>query len=41
MSFFTIQQLEKSFTVGETNEMILKGIDLPLHKGEITALVGA
>ncbi|MBD8035806.1 ABC transporter ATP-binding protein [Solibacillus sp. A46] len=41
MSFFTIQQLEKSFPIGETNEMILKGIDLSLHKGEITALVGA
>lgn len=41
MSFFTIQQLEKSFPIGETDETILKGIDLTLQKGEITALVGA
>lgn len=41
MDFFTIKELEKSFPIGDKNEMILKQIDLTLKKGEMTALVGA
>lgn len=41
MGIFTAQKVRKTFTNGEVTEEILKGIDLSLQEGEITALVGA
>ncbi|MFZ0446710.1 MAG: ABC transporter ATP-binding protein [Bacillus sp. (in: firmicutes)] len=41
MSIFTIDKVRKTFTNGEVKEEILKGINLSLREGEITALVGA
>ncbi|MBX9974797.1 ABC transporter ATP-binding protein [Cytobacillus firmus] len=41
MEFFTVNGIEKAFTNGEVKEEILKGINLSLKKGKITALVGA
>ncbi|TQR17557.1 ABC transporter ATP-binding protein [Psychrobacillus vulpis] len=41
MTLFTIDEVRKSFTNGEVKEEILKGINLSLREGEITALVGA
>lgn len=41
MTIFTVQEVRKTFTNGEVAEEILKGIDLSLQEGEITALVGA
>ncbi|WP_342601206.1 ABC transporter ATP-binding protein [Psychrobacillus sp. FSL H8-0483] len=41
MTLFTIDKVRKSFTNGEVKEEILKGINLSLREGEITALVGA
>lgn len=41
MTLFTIDEVTKTFTNGEVEEQVLKGINLSLHEGEITALVGA
>ncbi len=40
MEIFTIDELRKTFTNGDVKEEILKGINLTLKEGEITALVG-
>ncbi|MCM3237520.1 ABC transporter ATP-binding protein [Heyndrickxia oleronia] len=40
MSIFTLMNVRKTFYNGEIKEEILKGIDLSLKEGEITALVG-
>ncbi|PIC69974.1 hemin ABC transporter ATP-binding protein [Sporosarcina sp. P16b] len=40
MSAFTIDQVKKTFSNGEIEEEILKGVNLSLKEGEITALVG-
>lgn len=41
MTIFSIDEVTKTFTNGEVEEQVLKGINLSLHEGEITALVGA
>jgi len=41
MTILSIDEVKKSFTNGEVEEEILKGINLSLKEGEITALVGA
>lgn len=41
MELFKIDNLMKNFQNGEVEEQVLKGIDLTLNKGEVTALVGA
>ena len=41
MTLFTIDEVRKTFKNGEVEEEILKGINLSLREGEITALVGA
>lgn len=41
MTTFTINEVKKSFINGEIEEQVLKGINLSLKQGEITALVGA
>ncbi|KMY54466.1 hemin ABC transporter ATP-binding protein [Bacillus sp. FJAT-27231] len=41
MSVFTIDEVKKTFTNGEVEEEVLKGVNLSLTEGEITALVGA
>jgi ABC-type lipoprotein export system ATPase subunit len=41
MTIFTIDDVRKTFTNGEVKEEILKGVNLYLREGEITALVGA
>ncbi|GAB0170637.1 ABC transporter ATP-binding protein [Lysinibacillus sp. CTST325] len=41
MTLFKIDEVRKTFKNGEVEEEILKGIDLSLNEGEITALVGA
>ncbi|MFJ7983257.1 ABC transporter ATP-binding protein [Lysinibacillus xylanilyticus] len=41
MTLFKIDEVRKTFRNGEIEEEILKGIDLSLNEGEITALVGA
>ncbi|MGN4127204.1 ABC transporter ATP-binding protein [Lysinibacillus sphaericus] len=41
MTLFTMENVRKTFTNGEVQEEILKGISLSLNKGEVTALVGA
>lgn len=41
MTIFTIDEVTKTFSNGEVEEQVLKGINLSLHEGEITALVGA
>ncbi|NYE07319.1 putative ABC transport system ATP-binding protein [Bacillus niacini] len=41
MTLFTIDNVRKTFTNGEVKEEILKGVNLTLKEGELTALVGA
>ncbi|WP_147533313.1 ABC transporter ATP-binding protein [Bacillus marasmi] len=41
MSLFTINRVRKTFNNGDIKEEILKGVNLSLREGEITALVGA
>jgi putative ABC transport system ATP-binding protein len=41
MEIFTIDEVRKTFTNGEMEEEILKGVNLALREGEVTALVGA
>jgi ABC-type lipoprotein export system ATPase subunit len=41
MALFEIDEVRKTFTNGEVEEEILKGINLSLKEGEIIALVGA
>ncbi|WP_223588028.1 ABC transporter ATP-binding protein [Neobacillus bataviensis] len=41
MTIFTIDQVRKTFINGEVEEEILKGVNLSLREGEVTALVGA
>lgn len=41
MEIFTMDEVRKTYTNGEVQEEILKGINLSLREGEITALVGA
>ncbi|WP_404331918.1 ABC transporter ATP-binding protein [Mesobacillus maritimus] len=41
MAVFTVDQVRKTITNGQVKEEILKGINLSLREGEITALVGA
>ncbi|WP_117168096.1 ABC transporter ATP-binding protein [Paraliobacillus sediminis] len=41
MTVFTIKDVRKSFMNGEVEEEVLKGVNLSLQEGEITALVGA
>jgi putative ABC transport system ATP-binding protein len=41
MTLFTADKVEKAFRSGDIEEQVLKGINLSLDKGEITALVGA
>ncbi|PIC64158.1 hemin ABC transporter ATP-binding protein [Sporosarcina sp. P13] len=40
MATFTIDEVKKTFSNGEIEEEILKGVNLKLKEGEITALVG-
>jgi putative ABC transport system ATP-binding protein len=40
MDIFTIDELRKTFRNGDVNEEVLKGVNLKLKEGEITALVG-
>lgn len=41
MTIFSIDEVRKTFTNGDIKEEILKGINLSLEEGEVTALVGA
>lgn len=41
MALFNIDSLTKNFQNGEVEEKVLRGIDLKLKEGEVTALVGA
>lgn len=41
MDFFTINHLIKDFKNGEVEERVLRGVNLTLHQGDVTALVGA
>ncbi|NOG29996.1 ABC transporter ATP-binding protein [Lysinibacillus fusiformis] len=41
MTLFTIDEVRKTFKNGDIEEEILKGINLSLKEGEITALIGA
>ena len=41
MTQLQLEQIRKSFINGEIEEEVLKGVDLSLQKGQITALIGA
>lgn len=41
MAIFTVDDVKKTFSNGEVEEQVLKGIQLSLKEGAITALVGA
>lgn len=41
MTIFQINDVKKTFKNGEVKEQVLKGINLTLKEGQITALVGA
>src|SRR5699024_8753798 len=41
MGILQMNQLTKDFKLGDVEENVLKGIDLTLNKGEVTALSGA
>src|SRR5690625_7808488 len=41
MALLEIDNLTKNFQNGEVEEQVLKGIDLKLKKGKVSALVGA
>lgn len=41
MTIFTIDRVTKTFTNGEVEEQVLKGVNITLKEGEVTALVGA
>ncbi|MHC0038358.1 ABC transporter ATP-binding protein [Pseudoneobacillus sp. C159] len=41
MILFTITDVKKTFSNGEVEEEILKGVNFSLREGEVTALVGA
>ena len=41
MKQLQLEQVRKSFINGEIEEEVLKGVDLSLQKGEVTALIGA
>lgn len=41
MQLFTVDEVRKTFTNGEIEEEILKGVNLSLKEGEVNALVGA
>jgi ABC-type lipoprotein export system ATPase subunit len=41
MGTFTIEDVRKTFTNGQVKEEVLKGVNLSLREGEVTALVGA
>lgn len=41
MTIFTIDEVTKTFSNGELEEQVLKGVNITLKEGEITALVGA
>ena len=39
--FIRLKQIHKSYQLGQTTVPALRGLDLVLHKGEFTALIGA
>ncbi|MYL70524.1 ATP-binding cassette domain-containing protein [Halobacillus litoralis] len=41
MSRLQLEQVRKSFKNGDTEEEVLKGVDVTLEEGEVTALIGA
>ncbi|MET3683432.1 putative ABC transport system ATP-binding protein [Alkalibacillus flavidus] len=41
MSQLQLEQVRKSFMNGEVEEEVLKGVNLTLNKGEVTALIGS
>lgn len=41
MTLFSVKDIRKTFSNGEVEEEILKGVNLSLQEGELTALIGA
>ncbi|MBN9654138.1 ABC transporter ATP-binding protein [Halobacillus sp. GSS1] len=41
MSRLQLEQVRKSFINGDTEEEVLRGVDVTLEEGEVTALIGA